>query len=317
MANLLAPVAKAKFFDNNGRPAAGYKLFTYEAGTNTKLATYTDETTGTPNTNPVVLDFRGEANVWIPPNVAYKFVFSPSTDTDPPTAPIWTVDNIVDSQLVTLWGGVDTGIVNAYVIDFDSNFSAYADGIVIYWLPANTNTGASTINVNGLGPVPIVDQGGAALTAGQIVANQMAQIIYNSGSFNLLSATTTILSGTFSASLTGFTAAITGNITYRRTGNYVTLKSGALGGTSNATTFVMDGLPAFLRPSSNLLAPCMTVTDNGVGSLAGGAIVGPTSQIIMLLGVVSGARVIYSSTSWTNANTKQLDPGWTLTYPLI
>lgn len=186
MTNLLAPVAKAKFFDNNGRPAAGYKLFTYEAGTSTKLATYTDETTGMPNSNPVVLDFRGEANVWIPPNTAYKFVFAPPTDTDPPTAPIWTVDDIVDSQLVTLWGGVDTGIANAYVLNFTANFTSYTDGIVIYWIPSNTNTGASTINVNGLGPVPITNQDGSALYLGQLQANQVALIVYRSTGFTLV-----------------------------------------------------------------------------------------------------------------------------------
>lgn len=186
MSNLLAPVAKAKFFDNNGRPANGFKVFTYAAGTNTKLATYTDQTTGTPNTNPVILNFRGEANIWIPPNTAYKFVFSRSTDTDPPTSPIWTVDNIVDSQLVTLYGGVDTGIANAYVLNFVSNFTAYADGIAIFWIPSNTNTGASTINVNGLGPVPIVNQNGSALYLGQLQANQFALIIYKGAGFNLI-----------------------------------------------------------------------------------------------------------------------------------
>jgi hypothetical protein len=186
VANLLAPVAKAKFFDNNGRPAAGYKLFTYEAGTSTKLATYTDETTGTPNSNPVVMDFRGEANVWVPPNIAYKFVFAPPTDTDPPAAAIWTVDDIVDSQLVTLWGGVDTGIANAYVLNFTANFASYTDGIVIYWIPSNTNTGASTINVNGLGPVAITNQDGTALYLGQLQANQVALIIYKGTGFILI-----------------------------------------------------------------------------------------------------------------------------------
>ncbi len=186
MANLLAPVAKAKFFDNNGRPASGYKLFTYAAGTSTKLATYTDETTGTPNSNPVTLNFRGEADVWIPPNTAYKFIFSPPTDTDPPTAPIWTVDDIVDSQLVTLYGGVDTGIANAYVLNFVSNFTAYADGIAIFWIPSNTNTGPSTINVNGLGPVPIINQDGSPLYLGQLQANQFSLIIYKGAGFNLI-----------------------------------------------------------------------------------------------------------------------------------
>lgn len=186
MANLLSPVAKAKFFDNAGRPANRFKLFTYEAGTDVKLATYPGPGTGTPNPNPIVLDFRGEANVWMPPNVAYKLVFSPPNDTDPPTNPIWSVDEIVNSELLTLWGGVDTGIANAYVLDFTANFTAYADGIVIYWLPAHTNTGASTINVNGLGPVPITNQDGSALYLGQLQANQVALIVYQSTGFKLV-----------------------------------------------------------------------------------------------------------------------------------
>lgn len=186
MANLLSPIAKAKFFDNNGRPAVGYKVFSYAAGTSTKLATYPDSDTSSENPNPVILDFRGEANIWMPPNVAYKLVFASPSDTDPPTAPIWAIDKIVNSELVTLWGGVDTGIANAYVLDFTANFTAYEDGIVIYWIPSNTNTSASTINVNGLGPVPITNQDGSALYLGQLQANQVALIVYRSTGFTLV-----------------------------------------------------------------------------------------------------------------------------------
>lgn len=90
---LLSPVPKLAFLGNNGRPLVGGQLFTYEAGTSTKVATYSDEG-GTPNTNPIELDFRGEANVWIDPQLTYKFVLAPRGDTDPPTNPIWSVDDI-------------------------------------------------------------------------------------------------------------------------------------------------------------------------------------------------------------------------------
>jgi hypothetical protein len=90
---ILSPFPKLMFLANNGRPLVGGQLFTYEAGTNTKQATYSDAG-GTPNTNPVVLDFRGEANVWLDPELTYKFVLAPSGDTDPPTNPIWSVDDI-------------------------------------------------------------------------------------------------------------------------------------------------------------------------------------------------------------------------------
>lgn len=185
MTDVLSPVPVLSFRDNNGSPAAGYKLFTYSAGTTTKLATYTDSTGGTPNANPILLNYRGEANVWVPPNVAYKYVLASPTDTDPPANPIWTVDNIVSSQLITLYGGVDTGIANAYVLNFTANFASYTDGIVIYWIPSHTNTGASTINVNGLGVVNILNPDGTPLYLGELVANQFSAIIFSGGSFKL------------------------------------------------------------------------------------------------------------------------------------
>lgn len=185
MPNVLTPNAKQQFFDNNGNPLVGGKLFTYAAGTSTKLAT-TVSALGANNSNPIILDYRGEANVWIPPNVAYKFILAPATDTDPPTHAIWSVDSLVNSQLITLYGGVDTGSVNAYVLNFTSNFSAYADGIVIYWIPSNTNTGASTINVNGLGAVAITNQDGTPLRPGQLIASNVVGILYKSGGFILL-----------------------------------------------------------------------------------------------------------------------------------
>lgn len=89
----LSPLPLQKFFDNAGNPLNGGLLFTYVTGTTTKIATYQDQA-GTPNTNPVVLNFRGEANVWLDQTLTYKFVLAPSTDTDPPSNPIWSVDNI-------------------------------------------------------------------------------------------------------------------------------------------------------------------------------------------------------------------------------
>lgn len=91
---ILSPLPIQKFFGNDGNPLNGGLLFTYVAGTTTKLATYKDSTGGPVNTNPIVLDYRGEANVWLDPTLTYKFVLAPSTDTDPPTNPIWSVDNI-------------------------------------------------------------------------------------------------------------------------------------------------------------------------------------------------------------------------------
>lgn len=90
----LSPLPKQQFFDNNGEPLVGGLLFTYVAGTATKVDTYTDSTGGSLNTNPIVLDYRGECNVWLDITKTYKFVLAPRGDTDPPTKPIWSVDQI-------------------------------------------------------------------------------------------------------------------------------------------------------------------------------------------------------------------------------
>jgi hypothetical protein len=93
---ILSPSPKLQFFDANGNPLVGGQLYTYAAGTTTPLASYTDSSGSTANTNPIILDSRGEANVWLASGTAYKFVLQTATGTT-----IWTVDNI-DATLGTM-----------------------------------------------------------------------------------------------------------------------------------------------------------------------------------------------------------------------
>jgi hypothetical protein len=76
----VALVALPQFFDNAGNPLSGGKVFTYAAGTLTPLASYTDRGGGTPNSNPVVLDSAGRADIWLSTNVAYKLIVKDSTE---------------------------------------------------------------------------------------------------------------------------------------------------------------------------------------------------------------------------------------------
>lgn len=89
----LSPMARLQF-TISGAPLSGGLLFTYAAGTTTKLATYTDATGLTPNTNPVVLDTQGFCDLWLTDGSAYKLVLSPPTDTDPPSNAYWSRDNV-------------------------------------------------------------------------------------------------------------------------------------------------------------------------------------------------------------------------------
>jgi hypothetical protein len=85
--------AGAQFFDNNGVPLSGGKLYTYEAGTTTPEPTYTTSSGGTANTNPIVLDSAGRvpgsSEVWLTNGQSYKFVLKTSTDVQ-----LWSVDNV-------------------------------------------------------------------------------------------------------------------------------------------------------------------------------------------------------------------------------
>lgn len=88
-----------------GLPAVGNQLFFYVAGSvNTKQNTYTDSTGGSANTNPIVLNALGEPSteIWFTAGQQYKVVYAPSTDTDPPTSPIWTIDHLSGINDVTV-----------------------------------------------------------------------------------------------------------------------------------------------------------------------------------------------------------------------
>jgi hypothetical protein len=92
----IATPPKLQFFDANGNPLAGGKLYTYAAGTTTPLATYTDYGGGTANANPVILDSRGEASVWFGTS-QYKVKLTNADDVE-----VYTVDNLNGPDVATL-----------------------------------------------------------------------------------------------------------------------------------------------------------------------------------------------------------------------
>jgi len=83
---------KMQFFDANGDPLAGGKIYAYQAGTSTPQDTYTSSTGGTPNANPVILDAAGKASIWLG-TAAYKFVIKDSSDTIQDTVDNYTPFN--------------------------------------------------------------------------------------------------------------------------------------------------------------------------------------------------------------------------------
>lgn len=126
---LISPQPKLQFFTADGTPLAGGKLYTYAAGTTTPLATYTDQSGGAANPNPVILDSRGEASVWLGTST-YKFVLKTSTDVD-----VWTIDNI-------------SGGVSSVSPSFSGN-ATFTGNVSIEGNTTLGNASGDTVTING------------------------------------------------------------------------------------------------------------------------------------------------------------------------
>jgi len=116
---------RIQFFDANGDPLDSGELYSYEAGTTTPLALYTDVSLdiSTVASNPVVLqaDGRCDTNLYMLPQ-GYKFILK-----DQLGVTIWTADNISDPAYVvfdTFANVAANGArdqVDGYVITEDDN----------------------------------------------------------------------------------------------------------------------------------------------------------------------------------------------------
>jgi len=88
----LSPLGNGfNFLDVDGRPLNAGKLYTYQAGSTTPFATYTDVNGLIANTNPIILgtDGRPPSEIWLTDGFFYKFVLTDSSDVT-----IQTYDNL-------------------------------------------------------------------------------------------------------------------------------------------------------------------------------------------------------------------------------
>lgn len=82
--------------------------------------------------------------------------------------------------------GVDSGTANAYAITLTPAPTSYIDGMGVIAKIAHANTGASTLNVNGLGAKTIVNPDGTALSSGDLSAGGIYSLKYNSTTSNFI-----------------------------------------------------------------------------------------------------------------------------------
>lgn len=82
----------------------------------------------------------------------------------------------------------DSGVANAYVLTSINSFKSpttYVNGLRCRFIPAFSNTGASTINVATLGIKNIKDPGGNDLVANEMPAGGIVELFYNGTNFVL------------------------------------------------------------------------------------------------------------------------------------
>ena len=104
------PFVKARFFDRCGKPLAGGKVYTYEANTTTAKTTYKDPYGLTPNTNPIILDAAGEADIYL--DGTYRIRITDRNDVlvnDVAKIGSWFSDNLQDT-LDNISGAMDDAI---------------------------------------------------------------------------------------------------------------------------------------------------------------------------------------------------------------
>jgi hypothetical protein len=155
----LLPVLKHRYFDSNGDPLNGGKLWSYLAGTSTPSGTYQDSSGSVPNTNPIILNSAGE----VPSDIriavgggVYKFVLMDADDNVQ-----WTVDNVSISADDVPSGWTEHSITDGQsatnltgeTVDFALYSSAIYDVEIIRGTTVLVNGVVSIQNVNGTGRV--------------------------------------------------------------------------------------------------------------------------------------------------------------------
>jgi hypothetical protein len=175
------PNAKVKFWDRNGNPLSGGKLYTWEAGSVvTNKTTWKDANKVTANTNPVILDAFGEADIWLDGN--YQINLTNSSDVNQWSAPI---DNISSIGGLTEFLYTTTGSPDAYIITPTPAITSYV-GLVFSFIASFTNTAPATLNISGVGAVALKKEGATALAASDIVSGRVYQCAFDGTNFQIL-----------------------------------------------------------------------------------------------------------------------------------
>lgn len=125
------------------------------------------------------------------------------------------------------------------------DLTAYSAGMLVVFTPANTNTGAVTLNIDSLGALDVFKPDGSALVAGELVAGIPALLVLDSGADDFIlvapAGATQFLTGVISPSAlsagnnndyapTGFSTCNVVRLTPNASGSAITGLAGGVAG---------------------------------------------------------------------------------------
>lgn len=113
--------------DINGVNMAGGLVYTYITGTSTPKDTYSDEAKTVPNSNPVVLNARGEADIYL--DGEYKIVLKTSADVE-----VWTVDSFTGNALTEDLASITDTTKGSFLVGVYRNVTGYVGRKLSSWI---------------------------------------------------------------------------------------------------------------------------------------------------------------------------------------
>jgi hypothetical protein len=159
------------------------------------------------------------------------------------------------ARRVVIDDGVTAGAVNVYTVAGVPTQAALVEGLLVLFTPHITNTGASTLNLDGLGAKSIRRRDLTAVESGDLVANTPTLVVYNATLTQFI-----LLTEKFEARPLPLTAGGTGAISASAARTALELTSAATGNAAGLTSGTLDAarLPAI--PDANLSANVPLVT---------------------------------------------------------
>lgn len=275
---------------SSGGLLAGAKLFFSATGSSTAQNTYSDISLAVANANPVIADASGVfGKIYLDPTLpSYRVVLKTSANVT-----LYTEDDVPSNQNTSQQFRLKAVAPSLTFEETDASannkiwrLKVNAEQMLLTILNDAESVETTVFTFDRTGTtVDSLDFAGQYLKVnGVIVATQE--------------------SGSFTATLSGFTTTVTGTVQWKRSGSKIALLvPSAITGTSNATSMNMTGMPSSIKMATTRARPLCVVKDNGsdVLGLASIQLTADSNSISFGVGAAAG--------NFTNSGTKGLSAG--------